>query len=140
MSSIAIQPVTTTYDINQFTITDVYTDINNSNIVITFDLLDASSSVKQTKSIVATGSDFKKIINMDVVQEYIVNTEKFILDKQPLPSIEVVKISSLPLVEEIPPPVEVVEVPPPIEVVEVPPPVEEIPVPPPVEEDEKVSE
>jgi len=140
MSSIAIQPVTTTYDINQFTITDVYTDINNSNIVITFDELDASSSVKQTKSIVATGSDFKKIINMDVVQEYIVNTEKFILDKQPLPSIEVVKISSLPLVEEIPPPVEVVEVPPPIEVVEVPPPVEEIPVPPPVEEDEKVSE
>ena len=131
MSSIAIQPVTTTYDINQFTITDVYTDINNSNIVITFDELDASSSVKQTKSIVATGSDFKKIINMDVVQEYIVNTEKFILDKQPLPSIEVVKISSLPLVEEIPPP---------IEVVEVPPPVEEIPVPPPVEEDEKVSE
>ena len=130
MSSIAIQPVTTTYDITQFTITDVYTDINNSNIVITFDELDASSSVKQTKSIVATGSDFKKIINMDVVQEYIVNTEKFILDKQPLPSIEVVKISSLPLVEEIPPPVEVVEVPPPIEVVEVPP----------VEEDEKVSE
>ena len=111
MSSIAIQPVTTTYDITQFTITDVYTDINNSNIVITFDLLDASSSVKQTKSIVATGSDFKKIINMDVVQEYIVNTEKFILDKQPLPSVEVVKI----------PPIEVVEVPP-------------------VEEDEKVSE
>jgi hypothetical protein len=78
MSSIAIEPVTTTYDVTQFTITNVYTDITNSNVVITFDELDASSAVKTTKTIVADGTNFSAIINMAAVQAFIINTENFV--------------------------------------------------------------
>lgn len=77
--SIAIEPVTTTYDVTQFTITDVHTDITNSNVVITFDELDASSAVKTTKTIVATGADFSAMLNMAAVQAFIVTTEGFVL-------------------------------------------------------------
>jgi hypothetical protein len=78
MSSIAIEPVTTTYDVTQFTITDVHTDITNGNVVITFDELDASSAVKATKTIVATGANFSAIIDMAAVQSFIVTTENFV--------------------------------------------------------------
>jgi len=77
--SIAIEPVTTTYDVSQFIITDVHTNITNGNCVITFDELDASSAVKSTKTIVATGSDFVNMLDMTAVTNYIVTTQGFIL-------------------------------------------------------------
>jgi hypothetical protein len=78
MSTITIEPVTTTYDVTQFTITSAFTDITNNNVVITFDELDASSAVKATKTIVASGVNFSAIINMAAVQAFIINTENFV--------------------------------------------------------------
>lgn len=79
MSAIAIEPVTTTYDVTQIIITDVHTDIKNGNAVITFDELNASSAVKSTNSIVATGDDFLAMLDMKIVTNYILETKGFVL-------------------------------------------------------------